>query len=150
MLRWGRCASCWCCVGCSYRCRRSSAPFSGPRVLKVCLIRVSLRVSPRQSRADSRCAGCGYTAGVPARPLSARGTTVLTLRNTAMDTTRRLGGIGGAGHDGPFEHAGYGGKLAPVCGARVGCRLALRSCVRVRHGTPPRNPCQRGHAVGRK
>ena len=93
MLRWGRCASCWCCVGCSYGCRRSSAPFSGLRVLKVCLIRVSPRVSPRQSRADSRCAGRGYTAGLPARPLSARGTTVLTLRNTAMDTIRRLGGM---------------------------------------------------------
>ena len=30
---------------------------------------------------------------MPARPLSARGTTVLTLRNTAMDTIRRLGGM---------------------------------------------------------
>ena len=64
-------------------------------MLRVSLIRVSLRVSPRQSqsRADLRCAGRGYTAGVPARPLSARGTTVLTLRNTAMDTIRRLGGM---------------------------------------------------------
>ena len=66
---------------------------SGGCVLRVSLIRVSLRVSPTQSRADLRCAGRGYTAGLPARPLSARGTTVLTLRNTAMDTTRRLGGM---------------------------------------------------------
>ena len=68
---------------------------SGGCVLRVSLIRVSLRVSPRQSqsRADLRCAGRGYTAGVPAGPLSARGTTVLTLRNTAMDTIRRLSGM---------------------------------------------------------
>ena len=65
---------------------------SGGCVLRVSLIRVSLRVSPRQSRPDSRCAGRGYTAGVPARPLSARGTTVLTLRDTAMHIIRRLGG----------------------------------------------------------
>ena len=102
--------------------------------MRLLLYRVSLRVSPRQSRADLRFAGCGYTAGVPARPLSARGTTVLTLRNTAMDTIRRLGGMVvrvTMGHELNLVQCG-GATLALVVHATVigACRYVALGSVR--------------------